>query len=192
MIYLAARFLHVVGALGVFSALGLEIAVLRGLTLAQSVTEAHAALAGLRVQMRVGQAAMLLIFAPGVYMAIAAWGLPAWLLAALGAMVAIIVLDATATRSSLTALRSALQRGADGTKVEQLLRRLWSSFAARAVLLVGIVAFMSMKPSAAGAVLTLAVVASAAAIAASFAQRESRRHCRLASASSFRVDVHEH
>jgi len=174
-IYLAARFLHVVGALVVFSAVGLEIAILRGLTLAPSSTAAHAALAGLRIHKRVGIAAMLLIFVPGVYMAIAAWGMPAWLIAAIVSMVSIIVLDATATRRSLAALGPALQEGSNGKRVEQLLLRLWSSFAARVVLLLGIVALMSMKPSWRGAVLTLAVAASVAALAAPFAQRETRR-----------------
>jgi hypothetical protein len=173
-IYLVAKFLHVVGALAVFSAVGLEIAILRGLTLAQSAAAAHAALAGLRVHKRVGTAAMLLIFVPGIYMAIAAWGMPAWLLAAIAAMVAIVALDATATRSSLAALESALQRSTDDAHVGQLLRRLWSSFAARAALLLGIVALMSMKPALPGAVLTLAVVASGAARAAPFSPRKPR------------------
>jgi hypothetical protein len=123
-IYLAARFLHVVGALIVFSAVGLEIAILRGLTLAPSSTAAHAALAGLRIHKRVGIAAMLLILVPGVYMAIAAWGMPAWLIAAIVSMVSIIVLDATATRRSLAALGPALQEGSNGKRVEQLLLRL--------------------------------------------------------------------
>jgi uncharacterized membrane protein len=174
-IYLAAKFLHVVGALAVFAGVGLEVAVLRGLTLAQSVTAAQTVLAGLRIHKRVGMVAMLLVLVPGGYMAAVAWRMPAWLLAGLGAMAAIGVVEATATRSSLAALVSALQRGADGEKVEKLLRRLWSSFAARAVLLLGIVALMSMKPGWPGAMLTLAIAGGAASVAASFAQREFSR-----------------
>jgi uncharacterized membrane protein len=174
-IYLAVKFLHIVGALAVFAAVGLEVAILRGLTLAQSATAAHAAFTGLRVHKRVGLPAMLLIFVPGVYMAISAWGMPAWLLAAIGAMVAIVALESTATRSSLAALEPALQRGSDGGTVVKLLRRLWSSFAARTVLLLGIVALMSMKPSSSAAVLTLVAVASSAALAASFARRRAGR-----------------
>lgn len=174
-IYLAAKFLHIAGALALFSTLGLEIAFLRDLTRAQSATAAQAALAGLNIQMRIGLAAMLLILLPGGYLACAAWGMPAWLLAAIGAMLAIIAVEATATRKSLAALLPALQRGADMERVGQLRRRLWSSFAARVVLLLGISALMSMKPDWHGAVSTLAVTAGAAALAASFAQRESRR-----------------
>ena len=165
-IYLAARFLHVVGALAMFSALGLEVAVLRGLALARSTREAHAALAGLRLQARIGGAGALLILVPGGYLAAAAWGMPPWLLAAIGALVAIIALGAIVSRKLLAALVPALERAVDGVEVQWLLRRLWSSLAARAVLLLGIVALMSTKPGWAGAVLTLGLAASAAAAAA--------------------------
>jgi len=168
-IYLAARFLHVAGALAMFSALGLEIAMLRGLALARSSSEAHAALAGLRIHMRIGTVAVLLILVPGAYMAAAAWGMPAWLLAALGALVAIIVLGAGVTRRLLAAVMPAFERATDGVEVQQLLRGLWSSLAARAVLLLGIVALMSTKPGGGEAVLTLGLAAGAAAAAASLA-----------------------
>jgi hypothetical protein len=184
-IYLAAKFLHITGAVAVFSALGLEFATLRGVTLARSASAAQSALTGLRIHMRVGVVAMLLVLVPGIYLAVSAWGMPAWLLAEMGAMVAIMVLDTTMTRRSLAALVPALARGIDGESVEHPLRRLCSSFAARVVLLLGIVALMSMKPGWPGAMRTLAVAAIAAVLAAAIAQRQTRR------ANDLRSFVHE-
>lgn len=164
-LYVAAQFLHVVGALAMFSALGAELAGLRGATLARSANEALAALESHRLNRVLGPIAVVLILLPGGYMAAAGSGMTPWIWTALGAIAAIVVIGAAVMPRLLAAVGPTLQRAFDGPDARRLVRRMWASFVARVVLLLGIVTLMTTKPGWPGALATLAVVGAIATAA---------------------------
>ncbi len=82
--YSIALFLHIVGALGFFVALGLEWTSLRHL---RQATTAEQVCEWLRVPNemgRVGLIAMLTLVAAGLYMTARVWGGVAWIMVTLG------------------------------------------------------------------------------------------------------------
>ena len=153
-----------IGGLAMFTVVWIELAALRGVSIPRSVTETGAALGTLRMHIRVAVAGLVLL-ATGAYMAATAWGMLPWLLVALGAIVLVIVLGATVNRKLLARIESALWRAQEGADVLRLGQHLWSSCLTRTLLLLGIVVLMSLKPGWAGALLTLGVLAVAAATA---------------------------
>jgi uncharacterized membrane protein len=153
--YLAVKFLHIAGALAMFAALGIEFAVLRGLARARSPGETRVALDGWRLNQRIGAVGALLAILPGAYLAWAAWGMPAWLAASLGALVAVALMHGVVTRRLFAVLERELAARVPSVEADRLLRRLMASYFARALLLVAIVALMAMKPGVLGASATL-------------------------------------
>lgn len=174
-LYVAALFLHIAGALAMFSALGAELAALRGATLARSANLALAALESYRLNRVLGPIAVLLILLPGGYMAAATTGMTPWIWTALGAMAALVVIGATVLPRLLAAVGPTLQRAFDGPDARRLVRRMWASFVARVLLLLGIVTLMTTKPDWPGALSVLGVVAVIAATAWLALARAARR-----------------
>ena len=85
-LYSVALFLHIVGALGLFAALGLEWTSLRQLRRAASAEQAREWLNALGLVRRLGPASLAAIFLSGLYLVATAWGIVAWIAVALGAM----------------------------------------------------------------------------------------------------------
>src|SRR5437763_11999757 len=91
-LYAIAVFLHIVGALGLFAALGLEWASLLNLRRASAVGQAREwarMLASLRA---VGAPAALTLLVTGIYLTVTRWGGQGWIGAGLGGLVLIAVL----------------------------------------------------------------------------------------------------
>src|SRR6266487_3569251 len=96
-LYAIAVFLHIVGALGLFAALGLEWASVLNLRRASAVGQAREwarMLASLRA---VGAPAALTLLVTGIYLTATRWGGQGWIGAGLGGLVLIAVLGATLT-----------------------------------------------------------------------------------------------
>jgi hypothetical protein len=150
MLYLIIRSLHIMGAVGMFMALGVDLVALSALSSARTTDQARRALAAYRINAVIGPLSLLLILVPGIYMAMTSWGPQPWISASMLGIVVIIVLGATLSRRPLAALRGAL-KGDDrrlGPDLEAQAQHplLWTSFFVRGCLALGILMLMSMKP----------------------------------------------
>jgi hypothetical protein len=170
-VYPLIVFLHIVGALGLFAALGLEWAALynaRRVTTAGQAREWAKLLRALRF---VGGPSVLTILVTGIYMMATRWGEQAWIGLGLGGLVLIAVLGGALTGRRLGALARTIasEEGGISARLRQglhdpvLLLSLWL----RTALALGIVFIMSVKPAAAGAVTAIGV-ALALGLAAAF------------------------
>ena len=110
-IYAIALFLHIVGALGFFAALGLEWTGLRQIRSAVSAEQVRSWMGILKSTRKFGFASMLTTVIAGVYMMAAVWGAVAWLIAAVGALVLVIVLSLVLTGPRMAAIGQALAAG---------------------------------------------------------------------------------
>ena len=85
-LYATAVFLHVVGALGLFVAMGLEWVMVAQLRRADTAEQALDWLGLLRIIRRLSPAAMAVLLLAGIYMAAASWGGAPWIVAAFVAL----------------------------------------------------------------------------------------------------------
>ena len=159
--YSIALFLHILGALGFFVALGLEwtsLRRMRGATTFEQVREWMGIANGAQ---RVGMPSMLLILISGFYMMATAWGGVAWIIVALGTLVLLVALGLALTGPRMAAIGRAVtgEHGPVSVTLHSLLHDpiLWISMQTRAALALGIVFLMTVKPELGGALLTTGV-----------------------------------
>jgi hypothetical protein len=159
--YSLALFLHIVGALGMFVALGLEWTSLNFLRRAATGEQAREWLRVFGSTRWLGPAALVLVLLPGFYMMATTWGGVAWLLVALGTVVLIAVLGAslTGTRFGPIGRAAATASGPLAPDLRQRLNDplLLLSAQTRGSLLLGIVFLMTVKPGLAGSLITIAI-----------------------------------
>src|SRR5262249_31955084 len=120
--YTIALFLHVVGALVFFVALGLEWTSLRHLRRATTAEQVREWLRVPAEMGRMGMIAMLVLLAAGLYMMATKWRGVAWTIVALGAIVLIIVLAMALTRRRMAAIGRAI--GAEPGRPSAALRQM--------------------------------------------------------------------
>ncbi|HZD56043.1 MAG TPA: hypothetical protein VE136_04935, partial [Anaerolineales bacterium] len=96
-IYLIALFLHIVGALGFFVALGLEWTGLSQLRSAMTLEQVRAWMGILKSVRKVGFISMLTTVITGIYMLVTVWGGEAWIIVTLGSLVLVIALAQVVT-----------------------------------------------------------------------------------------------
>jgi len=158
-LYFAARILHIVGGLGLFMALGIDLAGVTALGRARTADEVRGALAGYRLNGIIGPISLLLLLVPGIYMATAVWAWPAWAVISFWTLVVIAVVGGTITRRRIGAIAHALKE--DELRLSADLERLThdallrTSFVLRAMLALGIVALMTTKPDLVNALLVM-------------------------------------
>ncbi len=161
--YAIALFLHIVGALGLFVALGLEwtsLLLLRRATTSEQVRERMRLASGVR---GVSGAALATLLVSGVYLTATVWGGVAWIGVALGAMVLMAVLGVALSGPRLAAIGRAVEHGSLAPVPDPLL---WVSMQTRVAVALGIVFLMTVKPDLNGSLLTIAVAAVLGLIAA--------------------------
>jgi hypothetical protein len=175
-VYSIAVFLHIVGALGIFAAIGLEWAGLANLRRASGTTQVREWIKLLAAPRTVGGPSALLVLVSGIYMSATRWGPQAWTILALGGMVLIAALGAAVGGRRAAAIARALPAEAGpvsptlGQRLDDpaLTVSLWT----RTALLFGIVFLMSVRPSwggglaAMGIALLLGIAASRPALGA--------------------------
>jgi hypothetical protein len=159
--YLIAKLIHIVGALGFFIALGVEV-----LTLWQAgnATTSVQVLERLQISssaQRLGPLSMLLILISGfTMMAIARMG-SAWLVVAFGALILMVLLGLALTAPRMRAIRRALttENGPVSSSLHDMLRNslLSLSIHMRVSLALGIVVLMTLKPDLLGSLITISV-----------------------------------
>jgi len=104
------HFLHVVGALGLTAAVGVEAAGLIGLRRATSADEALLRLRSRRWVLLIGPASIGLVLATGIYLTVAEWGADAWLLVSLISLVALAGIGGVLTGVPMARITSAVER----------------------------------------------------------------------------------
>ncbi len=160
--YSIALFVHIVGALGLFVALGLEWT---GLWQIRSTTTTEQVRVWMRTSKsvrRLGIASMLVILISGFYMMATVWGGVAWIFVSLGALVLVIVLTLTLTGPRMAAIGQALttELGPVSRTLQNLVNHplLWISIQTRVAIALGIVFLKTAKPDLGGSLLTIGVV----------------------------------
>src|SRR5512139_1586498 len=106
--YSIALFLHIVGALGLFVALGLEWTGLWQIRSAVTPQQVRGWMGILKSVRKVGFASMLTTVISGFYMMATVWGGTAWIYVSLGALVLIIALSVVITGPRMAAIGQAL------------------------------------------------------------------------------------
>lgn len=163
-IYAIALFVHILGTLGLFVALGLEWTGLRALGRATTAAQAHERAAAYAILPRLYAPSAVAILLPGLYMTATAWGWSAgWPAVALAALVLLAVIGAALTGPRMAAIgrTAATESGSLSPALRQWVRDpiLWTSVQTRAAIAVGVVFLMTVKPALGGALLTLGVAA---------------------------------
>jgi hypothetical protein len=159
--YSLALFFHVLGALGVFVALGLEWTSLRQMRRATTAEQVREWMRVSRGAGRVGMAAMLMLLVSGFYMMATVWGGVPWITVALGAIILLVVLGVALSGPRMAAIRRAVsvEHGPVSATLHHLSHHplLWISIQTRGAIALGIVFLMTVKPELSEALLTIGV-----------------------------------
>jgi hypothetical protein len=160
-IYTVALFLHIVGALGLFVALGLEWASMSYLRRAATVEQVREWLSVFNAQRRINPISWLAILIPGFYMAATAWRATAWIPIALGSVVLLVVLAVALTGRRMAPIGQSV--AAESGPISSALRQrlddplLWASLRIRTAIALGIIFLMTVKPNLLGSLLAIGV-----------------------------------
>jgi ABC-type multidrug transport system fused ATPase/permease subunit len=160
-LYAITVFLHVVGALGLFVALGLEWAGLRGVRRAVTNDHVRQWIQLLGSLERLASASALTVLVTGVYMSATAWGRQPWIGLGLVGLLLIVGIGSSVTGRRIRALARAIPRD-DGSVPGHLLRLLRDpvlllSAWLRTALGLGVVFLMTAKPGSAASLTAILV-----------------------------------
>jgi hypothetical protein len=159
-LYTVLLFLHVVGALALGVILCFELAAILGLRRATTTTQATQWRSLLRAPRMLGRPAGPTVLLSGIYLTVTRWGAQGWIIAGLGAIVLIAVLDAMLSARRFATIMTSLESedGLISPNLSRLLRdpMLTLSISLRVGLFVGIVFLMCTKP---GSGVALGVIA---------------------------------
>ena len=159
--YSIALFLHIVGALGFFAALGLEWTGLRQIRNAVAPQQVGAWMGVLKSTRRMSFVSMLTTVISGIYMMVTVWGAVPWVMVAVGSLVVVIVLSLALTGPRMAAIGQALalEKGQLSQTFRSLANHplLWLSIQTRVAIALGIVFLKVVKPELDGSLLTIGV-----------------------------------
>ena len=159
--YSIALFLHIVGALGVFVALGLEWTGLRQIRSANLPEQVRAWMGILKGTNKMGFPSMLTTVITGIYMVLKVSGWVPWTLVVLGALVLIIMLSVALTKPRMVSIGQALamEKGSVSQTFHTLVNHpvLWISVQTRVAIALGIIFLKIARPDFVGALLTIGV-----------------------------------
>ena len=183
-VYTISLFLHVVGALGIFAALGLEWAGLSNLRRATETSQVREWIGLLAAPRVVGGPAALITLVSGIYMSATRWGPQGWIVVGLAGMVVIAVLGATISGRRVGAIAGALPESV-GPISKSLAQQLHDpalilGLRVRTALGLGIVFLMSTRPGWGGALAVMGLAVVAGAAAALPARGAARGHTQMA------------
>jgi hypothetical protein len=185
--YVISRFLHILGALGLFMAIGFEWLGVPRLARSATRDDALAWLGVTSLAGRIGAVSLALILLPGLYMAGTRWGFTDWPVAALVGMVVMALLGGLLSGRPMAGLGRAI--GAEhGPLSPAVLERLRSpalamSLWTRTTVLLGIVGLMSFKPDLLTSLVVLALALVIGAVLSIAVARRAQRSPRPAEAA---------
>jgi uncharacterized membrane protein YjjP (DUF1212 family) len=167
-------FLHVLGAVSMFAAWGVEAVLLQRLRRTVTIDEARTSAHHLRKYGRMAPVAMLAVLATGMAM-MTQWGPQPWMSAAFGALIVIGVIGGVTGRRMRPRIAAALagEQGGAPTGIAATAGSLAVSLQLRVAIGVGIIGLMTMKPGAQGSLLILGVATVTGLLVA---VRETWRH----------------
>lgn len=158
-LYSFALFLHIVGALGLFIALGLEWTSLWYLRHALTAGQANPWLQVFTLIRRIYPISWVAIFLPGFYMTATVRGGGAWIGITFAAIFLLLLLGMAISGRRMAAIRPALatESGRLSPDLRQRLGDplLWTSIQTRMAIALGIVFLMTVKPGPGGALLAI-------------------------------------
>lgn len=154
--YSTLLFLHVLGGVGVYVALGIEAVALARFQRADTRADAGLWLRVLLLPRWFAPLSMLLALGSGIWMTVMVWGHRAWIFGAFLALLAMALAGGGVTGRLLRRLRAALAIMEDAAlpgafRSAAASPALAASLRLRIALGVGVLALMSMKPEGAGA-----------------------------------------
>lgn len=156
-----ALFLHIVGAVGLFVALGLEWTGLRQIRGAITPEQVRGWMGILKSASKVGFASMLTAVITGIYMMVTGGGGVAWIYVTLVSLVLLIALSLALTGPRMAAVGRALatEKAPLSQNFHSLANNplLWISIQARIAIALGIVFLKTAKPDLVGSLLTIGV-----------------------------------
>jgi hypothetical protein len=159
--YSIALFVHIVGAMDFFLALGLEWTGLWQLRSALRSQEVRAWMGLLKSARTGGFASMLAVVISGVYLMATAWEPVLWLIVTVGALVVVIVLSLALSGPPMAAIGRALatEHGAVSQTFHRLANHplLWISIQTRVAITLGIVLLKISRPDLSGSLLIIGV-----------------------------------
>ena len=183
-LYSISLFLHIVGALGIFAAIGLEWAGRSNLKRATETSQVREWIRLLAAPRSVGGPSALLVLVSGIYMSATRWGPQGWTLVALAGMVGVAAVGGAVGGRRVGAIARGLP-GETGPVSPMLRQRLDDpaltlSLWTRTALLLGIVFLMSVRPGWGGALAVMAIALLLGIAAAQPALGAGRRATRVA------------
>lgn len=160
-IFSIALFLHIVGALGVSVALGIEWLGLSQIRRSTVSEEIRAILRVVKSTTRLGFISMFSTVITGIYMVLAAVDWVPWILVVVGALVLVIVLTRVLTAPRMAAIGQALamEKGSVSPTFNHLMKDpiLWISIQTRLAIVLGIIFLKIATPSLGASLLTISV-----------------------------------
>jgi len=156
-----ALFLHIVGAMGVSVALGLEWIGLSQIRRATVPEEIRAILKVVKSTTRFGFVSMLSTVITGIYIVLAVLGWVPWILVVIAALVLVIVLTRVLTAPRMAAIGQALamEKGSVSQTFHNLMKDpiLWISIQTPVAIVLGIIFIKIATPDLGGSLLTIGV-----------------------------------
>jgi hypothetical protein len=160
-IFSIALFLHIVGALGVSVALGLEWLGLSQIRRSTAPEEMRAILRVVKSTTRLGFISMFSTVITGIYMVLAAVGWVPWILVVIGALILAMIVARILTLPRMTAMGRALasEKGLVSPTFHNLVSDpiLWISVQTRVAIVLSIIFLKIATPSLGGSLLTIGV-----------------------------------
>jgi len=156
-----ALFLHIVGALGVSVAVGLEWTGLWQIRTAMFPEQVRPWMGIFTWVRKVGFISMLTTVITGIYMIVTYWGGKPWIIVTMGSLILVIALAQALTAPRMAAIGRALATGKE--PVSQTFYKLvndpmlWSSIQTRVAIVLGIIFLKIAKPDFGGSLLTVGV-----------------------------------
>src|SRR6266700_559287 len=163
-IYNIVLFVHVIGAIGYFLGIGIWLFILVGLRRSQHVEQVRALIHLNDLSAPFGAASAVILLAAGLYLALTAWSLlTGWILVALISLILIVPTTAVLIAPRRSTLVKQLARETPEDVISLALKQriydpvLWTTVQTVAVLLLGIVFLMTVKPGLGGSLIVMAV-----------------------------------
>jgi hypothetical protein len=159
--YSIVLFIHIVGALGFFVALGLEWTSLSQIRSAMTLEQVRPWMGILKSVRKVGFVSMLTTVITGIYLMLTVWGGEAWIIVTVGSLVLVIALVQVVTAPRMAAIGQALvtEKGSISQAFHSIANHLflWISIQTRVAIALGIVFLKIAKPDFGGSLLTIGV-----------------------------------
>jgi Predicted integral membrane protein (DUF2269) len=161
-VYTLALFVHVIGALGMFTGFGTWFLGLIALRRAERVEQVRTITTLLPLAHSVGAASVVLVIIPGVYMALTTWSLQtSWIAVSIVGVLLAAPIGPTFIEPRVEAMGALARETPDGVLPTELAARthdpvLGTAMHTVSLLVVGIIFLMTVKPSLLASIITLA------------------------------------